>query len=104
MDYQHLVTELIRTQKNMMRTLEDFDHNGKLPHCLKEAMTGACDWEDIVDGKGGLEQAPSAELVERFAAELADHAGLFDDYMREQIAKYCELAQQLPEAMMAPLA
>lgn len=103
MDYQETITKLCQLQRKIMPTLETLQHEGKLPHDLRIAKDEALEWEDVIDGKAGLENAPSMKPVKNFAKALAENLSLFSAEKQEDIDAYRVLAAELPEVWNDPL-
>lgn len=103
MDYQETVTKLSELERKIMPDIEEMQHKGELPDCLRKAKDAILEWEDVIDGKEGLEEAPSMEPVEFFARELRDHKGMFPEARQKDIEAYEQLAKELPKVWANPL-
>lgn len=103
MDYQEAITKLCQLQRKLMPTLEKLQHEGKLPHGLRIAKDEILEWQDVMDGDSGLENAPSIKPVEHFAKELSENMDLFSSEKKEDIDAYRVLAAELPQVWNDPL-
>ncbi len=103
MDYQEALAKLNELQKKIMPTLEELERKGELPENLKVAKAEIIEWTKTVDGKGGLEDQPGYERVEKFAKALSEHGDLFDDALRQDIAAYDLVAAEFPALYENPL-
>lgn len=103
MDYQETIDKLCHIQRKLMRDIEDLQHEGKLPHGLEVAKDEILEWSDVMDGKSGLENAPTMKPVQDFARELAENINLFSAERQEDIDAYRVLAAELPEVWNNPL-
>lgn len=101
--YQEIVTKMLEHQRHMMPRLMEMKKQGKLPFELVRAMADIEQWKDIVDGKGGLEEAVSITPPEKFAAALQDSMYFLDEHEKHLAEEYCALVGDLKKVFDDPL-